>query len=203
MYRSAFKGFSRDNKAYTLVELIVVMAIMTTMIGLLSLGISVLFSRDGERVAKIIDDRISETRMAAMSKPGTFSLRIHTTAAGSGNYIEVEESKLVLKAPVEEGPAPTPTPTPTSTPGPDKTRIDFDRDAYITFGVQGAVPESASDADIKISFDKANGSISEISLNGTEQSLDNIFEIKCSGVRNKTKSASILLMPVTGRHYIE
>ncbi len=199
MYRSAFKVFSRDNKAYTLVELIVVMAIMTTMIGLLSLGISVLFSRDGERVAKIIDDRISETRMAAMSKPGTFSLLIHTTAAGSGNYIEVEESKLVLKSPVEAGP----TPTPTTTPGPDKTRVDFDSDAYITFGVQGSVPESASDAVIKISFDKANGSISEISLNGTEQSLDNIFEIKCSGARNKTKSASILLMPVTGRHYIE
>ncbi len=201
------KGRHEDNEGYTLVELIVVIAIMATMIGLLSLGISMLFSKDAERVAKFLDDQISEVRMSAMSKPGTYSIIIHTTDTGVGNYIEIEKTELSLVIPT---PVPPGEPVdPPADPTPTKTRVDFSNDAKIIFGPQsGAFPAAPSNDVIQISFDKANGSITKIKTNSKEysptgDSLDQIFEIKCIGLRNTTKSASILLMPVTGRHFIE
>ena len=204
MHMSPVYRLRKNEKGYTLVELIVVMAIIATMIGLLSLGISLIFSRDAESVARTIDDQIAEVRTAAMSKPGTFVITINTKATGKGNYIEIEKTELNLVKPTVAPAAPTTTPAPAS---PTKTRIDFDRDAYIIFGKQGSMPATAVDGSIVISFDKANGSVDKIvGTDGTvyeNSSLDNVFEINCTAVRNTSKSISVLIMPVTGRHYIE
>ena len=194
----------KDTKGYTLVELIIVISIMTTMIGLIGLGISVMFSRDAERVARTIDDQIAEVRTAAMSKPGSYSIIINTAATGSGNYIEVENTALELVKPTVSPASPTPTPEP---PSPTKTRIDLDKDAYIVFGKQGSLPASAVDGSIFITFDKANGSVKKIvGTDGTtyeNADLNYVFEISCTAVRNTSKNKKVLLMPVTGRHYIE
>ncbi len=197
---------SGSDKGYTLVELLVVTGIMVVMTGVISLSVTLLFSKDGERVARTIDSQIAEARTAAMSKPGSYSIVIHTTATGTGIYIELEKSELVL-----EKPTPVPgggTPAPTPTPGPStKQRIDFDKDAKIIFGKKGALPAAASNGTITISFDKSNGSITKIvAPDGTAYqgaALDAVFEIKCISTRNANKSSSVLLMPVTGRHYIE
>ncbi len=205
MIVSPFDKKNRLNRGYTLVELIVVISIMAIMIGLLSLGISLMFSRDAERVARTIDDQIAEVRTAAMSKPGSFSIIIHTTESGIGNYIEIEKTEFDLVKPTLAPGGVTPTPTPT--PMPTLMPVSIDKNAYITFGKQGALPATAVDGTITISFDKANGSVNKITAaDGTvyeNSSLDSVFEIKCVAVRNTTKSASVLLMPVTGRHYME
>ncbi len=192
------KTMKRDF-GYTIVEILVVVAIITVLAGITSLSISILFSRDAELAAKTIDDQLSEVRMAAMTKPGSYSITIYTTATGSGNHIEIEKGELNLVTPVPGTPAPTPLP---QTPIND---ILIEKDAYITFGVKDHLPSDASEGSIKISFDKANGSVKEIIIDGaaTSEPLDEIYEIKCKGVRNKTKEATISIMPVTGRHYLE
>ena len=67
----------KNDRGYSLVELIVVISIMAIMVGLLSLGISVMFSKDAEAVAKAIDDELSEARMLSMSKSGKFEMVLH------------------------------------------------------------------------------------------------------------------------------
>ena len=152
MFMSPVAKTPGNDKGYTLVELIVVISIMAVMVGLLSFGVSVMFSKDADSVARTIDDQLAEVRMAAMSKPGTFSIIIHTTSTGSGNYIEIEKSELdlVVPTPTPVGYTPTPDPTPTS----ETTRVDFDNDATIVFGIHGTpLPATASDGTIIISFD--------------------------------------------------
>ena len=191
-----FSDIRKDDKGLSLVELIVVLSIMVVLIGLISVSISMLFSRDAERSAKLIDDQMSETRLSAMSKQGTFIIRIHTededTGDPSGNYIEIEKSSLARAAPGEEPAAVTTT----------KTRVDIDRNVFITFGTSGSVPDKASDDMLEITFDKADGHVTQIKSNGETFSTNDVFEIQVRS-RNKTKSKTVYLMPVTGRHYLE
>ncbi len=185
-----------DDRGLSLVELIVVISIMVVLLGLVSVGVSMLFSRDAERSATLIDDALSETRLSAMSKKGTFIVRIHTEDEHSGdpskNYIEIEKTSLPLAKPGEAVPAVTT----------DTTRIDIDKSVYITFGKKGALPTESTDDDLEVTFDKADGHVTQISNSAGNFSLDDVFEIKCT-MRNKSKSKSVLLMPVTGRHYIK
>lgn len=80
------KSFSKNNKGYTLVEAIVVMGIMTILVGIMSVGISLMFSRDAQSVAVMIDDQLTETRMLSMTKSGEFAMTVHQDAP-RGNYI--------------------------------------------------------------------------------------------------------------------
>ena len=56
-------NITADNRGISLVELIVVITIMVVMTGLISIGVSLMFSRDASYVAGRIDDELSEARM--------------------------------------------------------------------------------------------------------------------------------------------
>lgn len=190
-----FFRLRKDERGLSLIELVVVIAIMAAMVGLLSLGLGMLFSKDAERSAKLIDDQLSETRLSAMSKQGTFVMKIHTTAktaGGKGNYIEVDKSTLPLAAPGEVAPAVTTT----------TTHTDIDRKVYITFGKKDALPTDPTDDTLEISFDKADGHVTDISNSAGSLELNSVIEIKCT-TPNNSRSKSLYIMPVTGRHYIE
>ncbi len=190
--------YIKNNSGYSLVELLVVVSMLAVAVGIISLSVSVMFSRDAERVARTIDDQISEVRMAAMSKPGEYVLTIKTNSDGIGNQIEIKKTEVVLHDPTSPDPAPTPS---------EETKtIDIDKDAYIMFGESGSVPDdpaSADYGDIVITFDKANGSINGITAFGNPADLTKSFEIKCIARKNTSKEKKIEIMPVTGRHYIE
>ena len=194
--RNPFSDTHRDDRGLSLVELIVVISIMVVLLGLVSLSVSMLFSRDAERAAKLIDEQISETRLSAMSKQGTFVVKVHTEDENSGdpskNYIEIEKSSLPLAKPGEALPAVVTT----------TTRIGIDKRVFITFGEKGSLPTEATDDTLEITFDKADGHVTKLSNSAGDFSLDDVFEIKCT-TRNKSKSKSVFLMPVTGRHSIE
>ncbi len=194
MNLSLFPKTHKDDRGLSLIELVVVITIMAVMIGLLSLGISMLFSRDAERVAKQIDDSLSETRLSSMSKQGKFVIKINTKENGNGNSIDVIKTGIELPDLTNPG-------SNVSTPS-SSDHLDMDKTVYITFGQKGALPADASDDTLEIEFDKADGHITKLQSGAGSYSFDSIFEIKCE-TRNKTKSKSILIMPVTGRHYIE
>lgn len=170
---------------YSLVELIVVIAIMTVFAGGAGFGLSMMFSRDAQRVAKVIDDELSEVRMNTMSTPGKYTMVIHSATDTSDNYIRIDREL--------EG-------TITS-----KT-INFDKRANIMItnsdtAVEGLAPYAA-DTDIAIVFDKSNGSVKKVTVEGTELSGD-AYYIKCQSVRNTSKTAVVKLLTVTGRHSID
>ncbi len=64
------------NKGFSLIELLVVLAIMTVLVGGAGIGISLASSRDAQQSAKTIDNALAMARLCAMSREGDFTLEI-------------------------------------------------------------------------------------------------------------------------------
>ena len=168
---------SHYNGGYSLVELIVVIGIMSVMIGLLSLGVSVMFSRDAQSAAMIIDDAMSEARMYSMSKAGTTELLIHTTATAS------KDNTVTITTTKADGTS-------------ESKQYTIDKNVLIS-AVQTNGSGSwtgGSGSDISIIFDKSNGSVK--SVDGT---ADGVYVFT---VTSSSKTAIVNLIAVTGRHYV-
>lgn len=65
-----------NNKGISLVEILIVVAIMSIAVGGSGVGLSLAYSRDAEKCAKTIDAALENTRMLSMSRKGTFTMEI-------------------------------------------------------------------------------------------------------------------------------
>ncbi len=168
----------RDDKGYTLVELVAVIAIMVVMTGVLTLSLSIIYNEDAKRAVSLIDDELSEARMLSMSKSGNIVLIIDTDSVASKNKIVIKRDSDVYKT------------------------VSIDKDVLISSKLDGSTFTSAG-TDIEITFDKSTGSVSSInSVTGT--SLANkICEITAVAQKGTKPEARVSLIVNTGRHYIE
>lgn len=85
-----------NHKGISLVELLVVVAIMSIVVGASGVGLSLAYSRDAEKCAKTINAALENTRMMSMSQKGNFVMEI-----------DLENNMLYIKSteasdPVEE-----------------------------------------------------------------------------------------------------
>lgn len=69
-------GLKNKNSGFSLMELLVVVAIISILAGLSAVSISLAGSRDAERCAKMINSALESARMSAMSQKGEFALTI-------------------------------------------------------------------------------------------------------------------------------
>ena len=92
-----------DNSGYTLVEILTVVAILTLLVGTAGVSISLAYSRDAEKSAKLINDAMETARMYALSKKGSFTLEIdfenHLIAIPEAGEEEDLPSRLKLYLP--------------------------------------------------------------------------------------------------------
>ena len=186
----------KNNKGYSLVELIVVISIMTILTGVLSLGISLMFSRDAESAAKIIADSMTKARTYSMSKPGNYTMIIHQCASGSNNSSDTDYNYIEIKNDIAD-----------ATDGAYSEIVTFDTRAQIC-APSGSDYATPSDGDeIVIIFNKTNGSVKSINdgvgYNGSDISSSQIYTVKCIATRNTAKTSIVKLMTVTGRNSIE
>ncbi|MGN0377925.1 MAG: type II secretion system protein [Suilimivivens sp.] len=65
-----------NNKGVTLIEILVVVAIMSIAVGGAGIGISLAYSRDAEKCAKTINAALENTRMMSMSEKGNFTMEL-------------------------------------------------------------------------------------------------------------------------------
>lgn len=185
-----------NNNGFSLVELLVIIAIMSILVGGLSVSVSLLFSRDAYQAAKKIDDMLTETRMLAMSRSGDYFLEVTkesdeykakivnvekvTTVDGDGNTVEstnnVEYSTLSLgkKVKIYDGNSITGEPSETD---PEIT-YDMGTGFRITYQSKG----------------KADG-------NGPSD-VDGCFNIKVVAIRGG-KMSTVKIVKLTGRHVVE
>lgn len=164
-----------NDLGYTLVELIVVIAIMAVITGVVSLSVSMIFSQDANKSAKIIDDELAEARMLSMSKSGILVLVIHTKTDPSQNTLEITRDGSSYKT------------------------VSIDRNVFINMKLGGTTISSPGD-DISIEFDKSTGSVKKV--NGTSAAADGLYEIESVAQKN-SRTTSVLLVANTGRHYLE
>lgn len=69
-------NFIWNQKGVTLIEILVVVAILSIAAGSAGIGMSLAYSRDAEKCAKTINSALENTRMLSMSEKGVFTMEV-------------------------------------------------------------------------------------------------------------------------------
>lgn len=77
------------NRGVTLVELLVVVAILSIAVGAAGISISLAYSRDAEKCAKSINAALENTRMLSLSEKGKFTMTLDM----ENNQITIDNSE--------------------------------------------------------------------------------------------------------------
>lgn len=183
------------NKGFSLVELIVVMSIMTIVVGVLSLGIAMMFSKDADSVATTIADSLTKARTYSMTKPGDFTLTIHLCESGSNQSSDINYNYITLVNDI-----------PSTDSGYVSETILFDASAQICIPSSTDYDTPSDGDEIIIKFNKTNGSVKSIKdaggFDGSDITSSEIYSLKCIASRNASKTAVVKLMTVTGRNSV-
>lgn len=68
----------KQNDGMSLVEILIVVAILSVVVGMSGISISLLYSRDAERAAKSMNTMLEQSRMYCMSREGDFTFGMDT-----------------------------------------------------------------------------------------------------------------------------
>lgn len=184
------------NAGFSLVELIVTISIASILVGGMSIGVSLVFSRDASRCATILNDALYSVRMDSMSRPGKYTLEIKDNNAGSSpsQYVAIVTCE-------KENPGSDPTITTEtiylegeSSANKIKTITASLRKA----GGNVSLMTSPSDT-VKITFDKSKGCVNTGAE--TDFSEDGIVEFHIEPVRGN-RTSDVSLITSTGKHTI-
>jgi len=99
-----------NDKGITLIEILVVVAILSIAVGGAGISISLVYSRDAEKCAKTINAALENTRMLSMSEKGNFTMEIdlennmlyiRNTEVAEAVQTEDLQSRVVISAPAD------------------------------------------------------------------------------------------------------
>ncbi len=175
-----------NNKGFSLIELIVIIAIMGVLVGGASLGIGLVFSKDAMKCATRLNDSIYDARANSMYKAGKFELSIDNT--GSANTATISQTDL--------------TPATSDTvylDGEDSSKKTTISAKFVTEAVPAG---TALSFPVNLTFDKAKGNVYfDVDADGTYDDGIIVFEIEpLRGNRNR--KAKVQLVTTTGKHTI-
>ena len=175
-----------NNKGISLIELIVIIAIMGVLVGGASLGIGLVFSKDAMKCATRLNDSIYDARANSMYKAGKFELSIDNT--GSANTATISQTDL--------------TPVTSDTvylDGVDSGKKTTISARFVT--VTEAVPEETDlRLPLNLTFDKAKGNVYfDVDADGTYD--DGIIVFDITPLRGN-RTAKVQLVTTTGKHTI-
>ena len=106
--RKVIMRTKRNNKGLTLIEILVVIAIMSIAVGGAGVGLSLAYSRDAEKCAKSINAALENARMLAMSQKGNFTMEldmenhilyIHSSESTTPVHEEDLQSRVTISVP--------------------------------------------------------------------------------------------------------
>lgn len=173
-----------NNAGYTLVELIVVIAIMGVLVGGVTIGAGLAFSKDASRCATRLNDEIYEARMNSMSKAGRYTL----TVKNSGNANEAVISCSDITPAIDD-----------KVMYLDDSENDKKTEIKVYFRKEGAASEEEKSLPVTIQFDKAKGNAT-VSAAGVELG-EGILIFKIEAKRGQ-REAKVQLVTSTGKHTI-
>ena len=173
-----------NNKGFSLIELIVIIAIMGVLVGGASLGIGLVFSKDAMKCATRLNDSIYDARANSMYKAGKFELSIDNT--GSANVATVSQTDV----------------TPIISDTVYLDGVDSNKKTTISARfVTEAVPAgTALSFPVNLTFDKAKGNVYfDVDADGTYD--DGIIVFDITPLRGN-RTAKVQLVTTTGKHTI-
>ena len=176
-----------NNKGISLIELIVIIAIMGVLVGGASLGIGLVFSKDAMKCATRLNDSIYDARANSMYKAGKFELSIDNS--GSVNTATISQTDL----------------TPATSDTIYLDGVDSNKKTMISAKfVTETVPEETDlRLPLNLTFDKAKGNVySVVDADGMTYG-DGIIVFKIEPLRgNRNRKAKVQLVTTTGKHTI-
>lgn len=197
-----------NDRGFSLVELIVVIAIMAVLLGVMALSLNLLMGTEAKQACSKLDGQLNEVKTSAMSRyDETLKLKYYSKAdtdaeTGVDNgidkpgYYAVKDITTLTK-PADDNPTAIEKPV-----GAENRRIGSDRVKITVISDSGSnVIKSDSQTgvgEVTIKYDRAKGALKELDIDGTAAgNLKSItFE---SGVRKYT----ISFEQSTGKHWIE
>ena len=173
-----------NNKGFSLIELIVIIAIMGVLVGGASLGIGLVFSKDALKCATRLNDSIYDARANSMYKSGKFELSIDNS--GSANVATISQTDV----------------TPIISDTVYLDGVDSNKKTTISAKfVTEAVPAgTAISFPVNLTFDKAKGNVYfDVDADGTYD--DGIIVFDITPLRG-SRTAKVQLVTTTGKHTI-
>lgn len=198
-----------NDRGFSLVELIVVIAIMAVLLGVMALSLNLLMGTEAKQACSKLDGQLNEVKTSAMSRyDETLKLKYYTKAdtdaeTGVDNgidkpgYYAVKDITTLTK-PADDNPTAI-----EKSVGAENRRIGSDRVKITVINDSGISNVIKSDSqtgvgEVLIKYDRATGALKGLDIDGTAAgNLKSItFE---SGVRKYT----ISFEQSTGKHWIE
>lgn len=162
----------RNNRGFTLVEIVVVVTILGVLVGLTAMSISSVFSARARRCATELDSYISMCRVNSMSRAGSIKIVLDTDANGSirGSYYENDVVK--------------------------DTAVFSDTRVFAEFTIGGvSTPLSSSDP-LTLSFNRSTGGFNP------QGNVAGVPVYCTSISISSGRTYVITLIPSTGNHFI-
>ena len=173
-----------NNKGFSLIELIVIIAIMGVLVGGASLGIGLVFSKDAMKCATRLNDSIYDARANSMYKAGKFELSIDNS--GSVNTATISQTDL--------------TPATSDTVYLDGVDSGMKTEIKATFVTEAVPEETDLRLPLNLTFDKAKGNVYfDVDADGTYD--DGIIVFDITPLRGN-RTAKVQLVTTTGKHTI-
>lgn len=165
------------NKGFSIVEIIIVIALMAVVSGVFVLSLNVQYSASTNKCAEQINSLLEKTRITTMSKKDIHYLVIYQDT-NDHYYASITKDVLAPTEPVDLGSA--------------RIAIFYD----IKDDITGAVTEYevSTSNPLTITFDQSSGSFVEYAPN---QYVDRI------SIKGSKDGDAVTLSSSTGRHYVE
>ena len=173
-----------NNKGFSLIELIVIIAIMGVLVGGASLGIGLVFSKDAMKCATRLNDSIYDARANSMYKAGKFELSIDNS--GSANTATISQTDL----------------TPVTSDTVYLDGVDSNKKTTISakFVTEAVTEGTYLSLPVNLTFDKAKGNVYfDVDADGTYD--DGIIVFDITPLRGN-RTAKVQLVTTTGKHTI-
>lgn len=169
----------KNNKGFTLIELIVVMAIIAVCFGIAEASVSTVFSSEAKKCANELNSDISKCRINAMSRSGTVFLKIYRD--GGGNVIaDYTENGSVVSS---------------DTTGGSRCGVTYTTDAQHSLDPAGAA--------LYLSFDRETGALVTLQLDGGGNLVEAGQQCGSISVSGGQRIFTIQFFPATGAHTLK
>ncbi|MEG7530744.1 MAG: type II secretion system protein [Hungatella sp.] len=167
----------RDNRGFSLVELMVVVTMMAALIGLASFSINIRLGTEASKAIRILDMAIHQVRMDTMSKASA-KIKVDVDDADQSYYVQMEldgvdQEKIWLGKP--------------------DLQISYTKKTKGSDFSAMQILDSAHP--LILAFDRSTGAQKPDSMGGDSFCTEIIVR--------KGKTQKIILIPETGRHYVE
>ncbi len=188
---------NRNNRGFSLVELIVVIAIAAVLIGFVGFSLSFLFGTEAKQAVSKVSGMLNETKTSSMSRFNesmtlTYKEKDIANAIPSDGFY-VERTSYTMKQDLNEKKL-----------GTENRKVASPKviiTVYSDTGASTVLGNTVTGKKLTIQYDRSNGSIkkAEISGGGATDTI-NLSKIT---FQSGAKTYSIVFTPQTGKHVIQ